>query len=224
MVTNGNLEAHLAALLFLGSGGLLLLLLAATIAAFFWKREWVRYLLGAAAAVILGYAGLLGVFSLFSSERTLARGEEKHFCELDCHIAYSVEEVQRVKSIGGATATGEFYVIRVRSRFDESTISKSRPREVPLIPSALSAAIVDGAGSEHAVSSTGQGAWDAAHGSEHSMRDCLRPGESYETTLVFDVPANASAPRLLLRARGEPSGLLIGDEESPGHSKAYLAL
>jgi len=90
MYTNVNLESHIAALLLLGSGGLTVLLLIMAAVLFFARPGWVRYPLLAAAAVGLGYGLLLAAFSLISSEQTLPRGEEKHFCELDCHIAYSV--------------------------------------------------------------------------------------------------------------------------------------
>ncbi len=224
MYTNGNLESHLAALLFLGCAGLVLAALAAALLLFFSRRAWARYPLLIAAAAIVSYAVLLAGFSLFSRDRTLARGEEKHFCELDCHIACSVQEVQRVKSIGGVTANGEFYVVRLRSHFDDSTIAPWRPRQAPLIPVPLRLELVGANGARYQVAAAGQEAWNAVHPPQHTMMDCLRPGESYETTWVFDVPADVPSPRLLLSARGEPSLGLIGNEDSPGHGKTYLGL
>ena len=88
---------------------------------------------------------LLG-FSAFSHDRTLAPGEEKYFCELDCHLAYSVQNVERVKQIGDTVANGEFYVVTVRGRFDETTTAPLRPRDVPVTPNPLSFALVDGHG------------------------------------------------------------------------------
>jgi hypothetical protein len=222
--TNGNLEAHVAALLFLGSVGLVGLLLVTAVVLYFKGRKWVRYPLLACGAVVLGYGVLLAAFSLASRERTLGRGEEKHFCELDCHIAYSVQGVERMKSIGDSTASGEFYLLRVRTRFDETTIAPWRPRDASLTPDPPLPLVVDADGRKYAVSSAGQSAWEAVHGSQPSAWSPLRPGESYERTLVFDVPPNARSPRLLLKDDGGPSLVLIGDESTPGHKKTYLGL
>ena len=223
MYTNGNFESHLAALLFLGTLGLLILLSAATVAAFFWRRAWVRYPLGAIAALLAGYGLLLAVFSGTSYDRTVARGDEKFFCALDCHIAYSVRNVERMKSIGDVTASGEFTVVTLRTHFDERTIALWRGNS-PLAPDPPSLKLIDGNGGRYPVSASGQSAWEAVHGKSHTMGDSLRPGESYETTWVFDVPPEAQAVRMLAELRGFPTYVLIGDETSPRHHKTYLAL
>ncbi|HEY4899479.1 MAG TPA: hypothetical protein VIH91_01545, partial [Terriglobales bacterium] len=85
MYTNGNFESHLAALLFLGTAGLLLLLTVATVALYFSHRRWVRYPLLAIPVLLAGYGLLMVLFSLTSYDRTVARGDEKFFCALDCH-------------------------------------------------------------------------------------------------------------------------------------------
>ena len=41
MYTNGNFEAHMAALCFLGTFGLTILLVVATVVLFFTRRSWV---------------------------------------------------------------------------------------------------------------------------------------------------------------------------------------
>ena len=74
-----------------------------------------RYSLLAIVVLLAGYGLLLAVFSLTSYDRTVARGDEKFFCALDCHIAYSVQNVERMKTIGDTTAQGEFCVVTVRS-------------------------------------------------------------------------------------------------------------
>jgi hypothetical protein len=188
-----------------------------------WRRSWVRYSLGGITAIVVGYGALLLAFSLFSRERTLAEGEEKYFCELDCHLAYSVQNVERMKTIGDTTAAGEFYIVTVRSRFDETTIAPWRG-DRPLIPNPLNIRVVDDQGQTLQRSSAGQTAWEAAHGPSRSMLDGLRPGEAYKTTLVFDVPVEASSPRLLVGYSGFPTVVLIGDESSVFHKKTYLGL
>ncbi len=222
---NMNFEPHIAALLFLGSAGLAILLVIATVVFFFWRRRWVRYSAGALAALLLGYAALLLAFSAFSHDLTLARGEEKYFCGLDCHLAYSVQNVERLKTIGDTTAAGEFYIVTVRTRFDETTIAPWRGNG-PLTPDPLDIVLLDDQGHVLGQSSAGQKAWDAAHDRPRSWRapDPLRPGESYETTAVFDVPAGTGAPRLLVYFSTFPTQVLIGDENSVLHKKTYFSL
>ena len=98
MYTNGNFDAHLAALCFLGTLGLTVMLVIATVVLLFRRRAWARYTLLAIVILLAGYAAVLGAFSWASYDRTVKRGDEKFFCALDCHIAYSVQNVERVKS------------------------------------------------------------------------------------------------------------------------------
>lgn len=223
MYTNGNLDAHLAALLFLGCAALIFLLMIAAAILFFARRKWVPYPLLAIALIVTGYGLLLAAFSYASFDRTAVRGDEKYFCEVDCHIAYSVQNVERTKSIGNATAQGEFLIITLRSHFDERTIAPWRGN-TPLRPDPVSLELIDANSLSYPVSTAGQEAWVAIHGQPHSLRDPLRPGESFETTWVFDVPPGAQSVRLFPQVRGFPTYLLIGDETTPHHGKTYLAL
>ena len=223
MYSNGNFESHLAALCFLATVGLTVLLAIATAVLFFTRRRWARYSLLSIAVLLAGYASVLGAFSWASYDRTVARGDEKFFCALDCHIAYSVQSVERIKTIGDATAQGEFVVVTVRTHFDERSIAPWRGNG-PLTPDPPELALVDGSGRQFPVSSSGQKAWDEVHPPSHRLTEPLRPGESYETTWVFDVPTDANSMRVFAGWHGFPSYLLIGDEDSPRHAKTYLAL
>ena len=223
MYANGNFESHLAAMCFLGTAGLTLLLAVATVALFFTRRRWASYTLLAMAVLLAGYAAVLGFFSWASYDRTVARGDEKFFCALDCHIAYSVQNVERAKSIGDLKASGEFLVVTMRSHFDQRTIAPWRGNAA-LSPDPPKLLLVDAGGREYPVSRDGQRYWDQAHPGSHTMGDPLRPGESYETTWVFDVPADVHSLRLFAGWHGFPEYLLIGDEASPKHGKAYFAL
>jgi hypothetical protein len=223
MYSNGNFESHLAALLFLGTAGMLLLLAVATVVLYFSRRRWARYSLLAFPVLLAGYVVLMALFSLTSYDRTVARGDEKFFCALDCHIAYSVQNVERMKAIGNTTATGEFYVVTLRSHFDERTIAPWRGNS-PLVADSPSLTLIDGNGGQYSVPAEGQKAWDASQGKQQMLGIGLRPGESHLTTWVFDVPENAQSLRMLAEVRGFPTYVLIGDETSPGHHKTYLAL
>ena len=223
MYTNGNFEAHMAALCFLGTLGLSVVLVTVTVVLFFTRRAWAKYSLLATAVLLGGYAAVLAFFSFASFDRTVRRGDEKFYCGMDCHIAYSVQNVERTKTIGDATASGEFYVITVRSHFDERTIAPWRG-DSPLRPDPPTLTLVDSAGDVYPISDPGRKAWEATRGGQHSLSDGLRPGESYETTWVFDVPATAKSLRMFAGWNGFPSYVLIGDEASPRHAKTYFAL
>ena len=224
MYLNTNFEAHLSALLFLGAAVSLLILVVTTLGFWLWKKQWVRYPLWTMVLLLAGYGVLLLGFSLLSRERTLALGQEKYFCELDCHLAYSVQKAERVKQIGDTAAKGEFYVVTVRNRFDESTTAPWRPRDAALTPDPLNLAIVDTDGVGIFPSEAGQRAWDALHGVSKTFFDPILPGESAEATFVFDVPPAAHSPRLLVSISGFPTPVLIGDENSLLHKKTYFSL
>jgi len=223
MYTNGNFEAHLAALCLLGTLSLTVLLVIATGVLFFTRRAWVRYSLLAIVLLLAGYLAVVAMFSLTSFDRTVGRGDEKFYCGLDCHIAYSVGNVERTKTIGDTSASGEFYVIAVRSHFDKRTIAPGRG-DRPLRPDPPTLTLMDGSDHSYPVSSAGQQAWETAHGQSHSLGEPLRPGEWFETTWVFDVPAEATNLRMFAGWSGFPSYLMIGDEASPRHKKTYFAL
>src|ERR1700681_2345461 len=101
MNTNVNLLAPVGVMALLGTGFLLFLAALVLIQSLVVRRT------GRAKIVLLGmlviagaYLATILIFSLASHEKVLARGEEKHFCEIDCHLAYSVVDTQVVKTIG----------------------------------------------------------------------------------------------------------------------------
>ena len=102
-----------------------------------------------------------------------------------------------------ASASGEFYVIAVRSHFDKRTIGPRRG-DRPLGPDPPTLTLMDGSGHSYPVSSAGQQAWETAHGPSHSLGEPLRPGEGFETTWVFDLPAEAKNLRMFAGWYGFP--------------------
>ena len=220
-------NAPLVVLSFLGTG-LLLALLGGVFfyAALRGRRALAAWTFGLGAMVVLTYGGLLGVLSLASDERTLAAGEWKYFCEVDCHLAYRVESVSAAKTLGPAgkpvTARGAFTVVTLKTWFDERTIASWRPRDLPLTPGARAVAVVDEQGRVFGVAEEAQRALAQAGGASTPLTRPLQPGESYTTTLVFDLPADARAPRLLLTTLGAPTYFLLGHENSFFHRKVYF--
>lgn len=183
---------------------------------------------GAGATLIIagGYAFLLCGVSLASSEKTLPPGGWKYFCEIDCHIAYSVLDARRSAAIGPelgqVRADGQFVIVSLKAWFDERTISAHRGNG-PLTPNPRRVALVDDTGRQFAVSSRGEAALASSGSTVTPLAQALRPGESYVTDLAFDVPKDARGLRLLIADDDPESHLLIGHENSPLHKKIYLS-
>ncbi|HEV7842617.1 MAG TPA: DUF4352 domain-containing protein [Pyrinomonadaceae bacterium] len=228
MNTNVNLEAALGVLGFLGGCAVLLVICFIAAHALFTKRTArLRMSLVAAVGWVVIYLGLMLVFSFASHEKALARGEEKHFCEIDCHLAYAVTDVQRTKTLGlpnnQATAKGVFYVVTVRTRFDEQTIGNGRGDSL-LTPNSRIVTIRDAQGRSYNASPEAMKAIELAQSSGTPIWTPLRPGESYTTTFVFDLPENIENPTLLINEGELVTHFVIGHENSPLHKKVLFRL
>jgi hypothetical protein len=209
--SNMNFPAPFAVVGFLAACGGLFVALAAVL--IFWFARKLKFARIAAISVGAGaivYFALLFGFSAASREIDLARGQEKYFCEIDCHLAYSVLDVQ--KRVGADSAE---YVLTLRTRFDETTISSHRLKDAPLTPSPRQLQLVDAAGHHY----------NPVEVSGTSLLTPLIPGQSYTTDLVFHAPKDARDLRLLLNTTPAwPDHLVIGDENSWLHKKTYFAL
>lgn len=153
------------------------------------------------------YLLLFAIASITSRDRVLALGKEKHICEVDCHLAYSVAGVKTEAGPSGGTR----YTVAVKVRFDEETISNRRPRDMSLSPNSRYVALVDAAGSTYP-------------GSTEGLKRRLIPGESYTTDIVFDVPADGGGLRLILRSDDLPTRFIIGHENSLFHGRTTFRL
>ena len=209
--------AALPALAFLGTAGILVLL-AVTAAVQSIRRRWgaARWVAFAMAAIAATYLAILGGVSLATRPATVEPGQAKYFCELDCHLAYSVASARRVPAIGAAKARGTFELVTVNVWFDPSTTSPRRG-DAPLTPNPRAVSLIDARGVRYAPSAAGLAALHAAEGAQPPLSRPLRPGESYRTTLVFDLPADAPAAELLLTESDPVTRLLVGHENSRLH-------
>ncbi len=191
------------------------------------KPVVVRYGAIVALAGAACYGAVLLGDSLASHERVLRAGERKYFCEIDCHVAYSIVEVAAKRTLGAPpnekTAAGYFYLVKVKTWFDPDTISSQRGNGL-LTPNPRRILVVDEQGREYGPSFEGQTALELAHGSSTPLTAPLRPGESYTTEFVFDLPAASRNPRLLITDSTELLRFLIGHENSPFHKKIYFGL
>jgi uncharacterized membrane protein YgdD (TMEM256/DUF423 family) len=211
-------HAPFVALAFLGAGAALGIAAGAAVLCLALRRRRAAAVAGATFAVGgLLYAGLLLALSLTSHDRVLASRGRKYFCEIDCHLAYSVAGVERTPN--GALA------VRVRTWFDPSTIASFRGN-APLTPNPREAWLVDARGKRIAPSPAATKAYAESHGGFEPFSKTLTPGQSYETALVFEAPPSADSKRLRLLVCDPPGieNAMLGHENSPLHGKVYLAV
>jgi hypothetical protein len=173
------------------------------------------------------YLVVLLIFSFASSEKLLARGEEKHFCEIDCHLAYSVTDVRETKTLGDTpnqlTAAGVFHVVTITTRFDENTINPHRGNGL-LYPNSRVVTVSDQNGNQYFPSVDAQGVLEKSQAAGTPMTIPLRPSESYSTTLVFDLPADIKNATLLIREGELVTHFVIGHENSFLHKKTRFQI
>jgi len=208
IASNMNFPAPLAVLGFLAAcGGTFLALASALIFWFARKPKFARIASFALAVGAAVYLALLFGFSAASHEAVLSRGQEKYFCEIDCHLAYSVVDAK--------TLPDGRHLILLRTRFDETTTSPNRPKDAPLTPSPREVRLIDAAGRQYAPVSTA-GA---------PLSTPLKPADSYSTQLEFAIPKDVTGLKLLINTvPAWPDKLVIGDENSLFHKKTYFAL
>jgi hypothetical protein len=192
-------------------------------------RKWKisKYAALGACAVAGVYFVLLFGASVVSEEKILTSDGKKYFCEIDCHIAYSVERVSEAKVLGTppqqATASGKFYTVKIKTWFDENTISSHRGNGV-LQPNPRRVVIVDEQGREYPPSADGLSILQHSEANWTPLTQSLRPGESYTTDFVFDLPDGVRNPRLFITDADVVTNFLIGHENSPLHKRIYFGL
>lgn len=220
--------APIVVLLFLGTAlmiGISLLVLfygAVRRSTFFAKLGTV-----AVFTIVIVYFTLLGGVSFASSEKVLPVGGWKYFCEIDCHLAYSVIGAQTAEALGPemqqTDAHGQFVIIRIKTWFDERTVSSHRGNG-PLTPNPRKVFLVDETGRRFESSSPGQAAFERLGNPSMPLSAALRPGESYTTNFVFDVPKDVRNLRLLITEDDAETRLVISHENSLLHKKIYFSL
>ncbi|HTP68370.1 MAG TPA: hypothetical protein VMJ35_05655 [Dongiaceae bacterium] len=220
--------APIVFLVFVGTAALLLLCVFVVVIGALQKSR--PTVVGASAAgftILLGYTTVLFSISAFSRDVEITRGAWKYFCEIDCHIAYSVGELQVVDNAGREfqpiTASGRFAIVQLKSWFDPMTISPRRGNG-PLTPNAREIRLLDVRGRRFEPSAKGQIVLAAMGLHSTPLQESLRPGDTYVSYLVFEVPRDAAGLKLLVTSAGEEGLLLWDDERSPLHGKAYFDL
>ena len=177
-------------------------------------------LVGAGWAVL--YGAILLTTSLTSRERVLGWGADKKFCGfyLDCHTQIAVTGVEVVDSLDGARAAGRFHVVALRIGSD-ARVARLRLHDPRLV-------VVDDQGRHFSRSAGGEAALARQRGAPPALTDEVAPGGAYETAVVFDLPRDASDPRLAVTegwwADRLIEFLLIGDEDSFLHARTRIRL
>ncbi len=218
MDTNVNLSAPIGAVAFLLAAFVLLgtaIVFAGLLIAR--RTKPAKLALVLLVLVAASYFGAMLIFSALSRDRLLARGQEKHFCELDCHLAYSLINVAQQKIIGEGSnqisAQGQFTVLTIKTRFDETTTGRGRGNEV-LYPNSRMFVLVDERGKRYGpVAQTGT-----------PVTTPLRPAESYTTNVIFDLPQDAKPALLILNESAWETRLLIGHENSLLHGQTKFQI
>ena len=213
MYTNVNLAAPVGALALIGTAFLLFLTTIVLIQSLI-VRRFGRAKIVLLALLLIGgvYLAAMLIFSFASRENVLARGQEKHFCELDCHLAYSIVNTTQAKTFGDAAnqlkAQGQFAIVTIKTRFDENTIGPRRGDGL-LYPNGRAVILVDGQGNHYTpVAKTGT-----------PLTSPLRPAESYTTDIAFDLPVNAKPSTVLINEDAVETRFVIGHENSLLHKK-----
>jgi hypothetical protein len=220
--------APLVVLLFLATG----LVLSACILLLFYgaarRSSFIAMLAGGSAFTIaMGYLLLLAGVSSASSEKILPTGSWKYFCEIDCHIAYSLIGAETASALGPEmqqiSAHGKFIIVRVKTWFDKSTISSQRGNG-PLTPNRRKIVLLDDTRRSFPPAVGSQAVWLRFGSISAPLTQALRPGESYTSDFLFDVPKDARGLRLLITEDDPESRLVIGHENSLLHKKIYFAV
>jgi hypothetical protein len=213
MNTNVNLEAPIGALTLLGTA--FLIFVTAVVlgqSLIVRKLRRAKIVLIVMCGIIALYGSAILIFSLASHYKLLGRGEEKHFCELDCHLAYSIIDVTQPPKPNGSIE-GHPIVVTIKTRFDETTIAPWRGNGL-LYPNSRALTLFDDGGNRYSPASQ----------AGTPLTTALRPAGSYITDVVFNLPAGSRPAKLLINEADWITRFVIGHENSPLHKKVEFQL
>jgi len=218
MNTNVTLAAPVGALALVGTGFVFFVAAIFLIQSLIVRKQRRAKMVFLMMLAVCGlYLAAILTFSLSSHEKVLARGEEKHFCEIDCHLAYSIANVRQAKTLRDAptqlSARGMYTVVTIKTRFDETTIAPWRGNAL-LYPNSRALTLIDESGNRFGPSSQ----------SGTPLTTPLRPGESYTTDVTFDLPSDARPAALLMNEGDWLTRVIIGHENSPLHRKTSFQI
>ncbi len=186
------------------------------------KKTWLaKFTVGAVAVWVVFYAVMLIGFSVASKEKTLAMNEPKEYCGfyLDCHMHTVVTGVRTAKQIGGRTATGEFYIVKLK------VFSDARNPNIAFRLLEPKAEVTSRRGSVYQRVTEAENLLPT---SQVRLDQDIRGKETVEKEIVFDISEPAGELKLLVT---EGYGIdkyieavLVNDDDSIFHKQKYFGL
>jgi hypothetical protein len=155
----------------------------------------------------LAYAVVLLGASLSSKTRQLAPGTDKCFDDW-CASVIGSRILPRTNSV----ASNELIAVtlRISNRARQAAFRPSQPRVILMLPD----------GDTLASSEVAQSEFEKQAGPQDDLAKRLLAGESFQTTLVFEVPATTrQASVVVLEGPAAITQFLVGDENSFFHKK-----
>ena len=167
-------------------------------------------------AFLTVYLAAVAIVGLASPQKILRMNENQCFDDI-CFAATSENSLPAVGRPLQAAAAGDvFYLVTVR------VSSRARGR----VQRAKDAAVKleDSQRRRYRRSASGQGAYEAASGPSAPLSGAVAPGESFSTTRVFEVPADAGPMGLVVIHGAWPEWFIIGDSMSLFHKPTIISL
>jgi hypothetical protein len=188
----------------------------------FTKKVWLtKFSLGGVAVWFVLYAVMLFGFSIFSTEKSLAKNEAKEYCGfyLDCHMHTVVTGVRMAKQIGDQTAQGTFYIVGVR------VFSDARNPNIAFRLLEPKAEVTDASGRVYTRSTDAESLLPTA---PMQLNQDVKGSQTIEKEIVFDVAEPAEDLKLLIT---EGYGIdkyieavLVDNEDSICHKRTYFKI
>ena len=196
----------------------------------FWRRREYAKAVAAGKWLLAGvavYLAALIAVSVASPPKVASGSEEVRLCDAlgDCSLAVYVLEAEQRRTLGNPPqemiSDGVYYIVTVKV-----TSYSANPA---FAPGDLTAFVVDDSGASASRFPEGERPVHATLSRENPYQVQSGPtGGSFKKTFVFDVPADAKNPCLIVRAGGWLDRLLqlfvIGDEDSLFHPGTRLPL
>jgi hypothetical protein len=189
---------------------------------FITKKAWLtRFTVAGIAVWFVFYTAMLLGFALNSTEKVLAAGEAKEYCGfyLDCHMHTAVTGVRTAKTIGDKTANGTFFIANVK------VFSDARNPAIAFRLIEPKARVVLANGDKLTRDTAAEALLPTA---SIDLGQDIKGRQTIEKEIVFDVPADAKNPKLLVT---EGYGIdktiehvLVGDEDSIFHAQTFFEL
>ena len=182
---------------------------------------------GSALTIAAGYFILLGGVSFASSEEVLPPGRWSIFARSIATLPIPSSARNRpplsARRCNRSPRTENLSLFEQRLGLTERTISAHRGNAA-LTPNSRKVILIDDAGRSFAPSPEGQTAFTRPSGISTPLTQPLRPGESYTTDFVFDVPKDARELRLLITEDDPETRLLSVTKTVSCTRKSALAL